>query len=216
MSGAIAATATALGATAATAATAGTVGTSLAAVAAIGGAGLSAVGSIESGNAAKAAAGYNAEVQRQNATIATQNANLSGAIGNENAGIQGMKNKAAVGGILASQGANNVDVNSGSAVDVRAGQEEAGQLSAQTIRSNAARQAYNYQVNSASDTGQANEDVFTGREASLSGDIGAGADLLKGAGSAAQLLGGNPQTPAQAYAAQQSSSGSILPTWDLG
>lgn len=174
-------------------------------------AGISGVGSILSGQAQDAAAGYNAAVARNNAQIATQNANVAGAVGEQSAGIQGLKNRAAIGGVLAAQGANGVDVGSGSAVSVRAGQQEAGQLSAQQIRSNAARQAYGFQTQAASDTGQATEDMFTGKQAALAGDIGAGSDLVKGVGNASQLLGGNPPTPAQAYAAQQASSGSILP-----
>lgn len=186
----------------------------VAAGASVASAGVGAIGSIESGNAAQAAAGYNSAVQRQNAQIATQNANIAGAIGNENAGIQGMKNKAAVGGILAAQGANNVDVNSGSAVDVRAGQEESGMLSAQNIRSNAARQAYQYQTQSASATGQANLDTYQGNQANEAGYIGAGTDLLKGVGSAASFsgLGGSPSSAGTAYQAQQVASGSILDT----
>lgn len=184
----------------------------VASAASLASAGIGAVGSVISGQSQQAAAGYNAAVARQNAQIATQNAATAGAIGEENAGIQGLKNRAAVGGILAAQGANGVDVSSGSAVSVREGQQEAGQLSAQTIRSNAARQAYGFQTQAANSTGQANEDVFSGKQAALSGDIGAGTDLLKGFSSASQLLGANPPTPAQAYAAQQASSGSILPT----
>jgi hypothetical protein len=182
------------------------------AAAGLAGSAIDAYGSYASGQAQQAAAGYNAQVARQNATIATQNANMAGAVGNEQAGIQGLKNKAAVGGILASQGANNVDVNSGSAVDVRAGQQEAGQLSALTIRSNAARQAYGYQVGAASSTGQAAQDVYQGQELAEAGDIGAAGGLLKGIGAAGTMLGGTPQTPKQAYTAQQLSSGSALPT----
>ena len=85
-------------------------------------------------------------------------------------------------------------------------------LSAQTIRSNAARQAYGFETQSASATGQANEDIFTGQQAAEAGDIGAGADLLKGAGQAGQFLGGTPNTPGQSYAAFQSSNGNYLDT----
>jgi hypothetical protein len=88
-------------------------------------------------------------------------------------------------------------------------------LNAQTIRSNAARQAYGFQVGAAAQTGQASEDIFAGNQAATAGDIGAGADLLKGVGQAGQLLGGSPNTPSQNYAAQQITTGSALNTSGL-
>ena len=99
---------TSLGATVAS----GASSASLASDAILASSGISAAGSVMSGQAQQAAARYNAQVAKQNAQIATQNANMAGAVGNEDVAIQGLKNKAAVGGILAAQGANNVDVNS--------------------------------------------------------------------------------------------------------
>ena len=57
-----------------------------------------------------------------------------------------MKTRAAVGQTLAGQGASGVDVNTGSSVDVRAGETKLGMLDALTIRANAARKAYGYNV----------------------------------------------------------------------
>lgn len=143
-----------------------------------------AVGSYEQGQAQKQAYDYQAQVARNNAKIAQQNASWATQIGDTQAVNEGMKTRAQVGAIKAAQAASGIDVNTGSAVDVRSSASELGELNALTIRSNAARQAYGYQVQGTSDIAQAQLDVYSGNQAQTAGYIGAFGSLLGGASSA--------------------------------
>lgn len=144
-----------------------------------------AVGSAQSGNAAAAAANYNSEIQANNAKLATQQAQWAGQAGEAQAGAEAQKTKATVGAIQAAQAANGISVNSGSAVDVRSSASELGQLSAINIRSTAARQSYGLETQASSDTAQSQLDKFQGEQSQIAGDVGAGGDIISGAGSAA-------------------------------
>ena len=174
---------------------AGTFGTAAAAVGAnlgaigaitsIGAAGVGAVGAIEQGNATSAADNYNAKIAKANAQIATQSANYAGAAGTAQAEQAGLQSRSKLGAIVANEGASGVDINSGSNLQVQSSARELGELNAITIRSNAARTAYGYQVQGANDTAQSQLDTFAANNATTSGDIGEGSTLLGGLGSAA-------------------------------
>ena len=140
--------ATALGASAGTAATLGT-------IASIVGTGMSVFGALQSGKAASDSAKYQAAVAANNATIAQQNATRAGQEGEQQAFIAEQKNRAKVGALMADQAASGIDVNKGSALDIRQSEAQVGQLDAMTIRANAAQKAYGYQVDSASQTANA-------------------------------------------------------------
>lgn len=157
-------------------------GTSIAGT--IGGTAISAIGSEESGNAAAAASKYNSQVASENAQIATQNASMAGAAGEAQVGAEAQKTRSTVGAIKAAQAANGLDVNSGSAVDVRSSASELGELSAINIRSNAARTAYGYQTQSVSDTAQSKLDTFDASQQKLAGEVGAAGGTLSGVGNA--------------------------------
>lgn len=152
------------------------------------GTGLSVLGSIKQGQAAKSSAKYNSQIQQQNAKIAQQKAQMAGEEGAAKAAAEGLKTRAQVGAIKAAQAANGVDINSKSAVDVRSSAAELGQLNAITIRSNAAKEAYGYQTDSASYKGQAELDKQQGKYAAQAGYIDAGTTLL-GQGSAGKQSG---------------------------
>ena len=100
-----------------------------------------------------------------NAVNNKNNAERAAAAGEQNAAQAELKGRAAVGAIRAAQAANNVDVNTGSAVDVRSSAAETGQLNALTIRNNAAREAWGYQNQAASNTAQASLDTMQGQAA---------------------------------------------------
>lgn len=104
-----------------------------------------AVGDIIGGFSRAASLNTKAQIARNNAILARQNAGTASAIGEEQAGRSGLRTRARLGEILAGQAASGVDVNTGSAVDVRASASELGKLDMMTIRSNAARQAYGYE-----------------------------------------------------------------------
>ncbi len=155
-----------------------------------------AVGSLEQGQAQAEAAKYNANIEKQNAAISLQNANIAGQAGEAQAAKQEMRTRAEVGAIKANQAAAGIDVNQGSAVDVRSSASELGQLDAMTIRSNAARQAYGYRNQAASETAASTLSDYTAKNASTAGAIGAASTFLGGAAQAGsnwmkyQLQGG--------------------------
>lgn len=147
---------------------------------------MQALGSIQQGNAAASSAKYNAQIQENNAKIAQQNSIFASEQGAANAGIEQQKTRAQVGAIKAAQAANGVDVNSGSAIDVRSSAESLGMLNAITIRSNASRHAYGYQTEAASDKAQAALDKQQAKYAKTAGYVGAGTSILGGAAKASE------------------------------
>lgn len=155
------------------------------AAAGIAGSATAAEGQRESGRATQQAEAYQAQVATNNAAIAETNAREDIQAGEVAATNVGLKTKAAVGSEIAQQGAGGIQVNSGSAADVRAGTAEIGMLDALTVRSNSAKQAYGERVTAASDTAQGVLDTMQGTAAEKAGEIGADATLLSGASTVA-------------------------------
>lgn len=185
IAGSAAAGTAAAGAAAASATTiAGFSLSSIATAASLVGAGISAIGSIQQGKAAASSAKFNAALSENNAKIAQQNATLAGQEGAANTAIEQQKTRAGVAEIKASQAARGIDVNNGSAVDVRSSAAELGELNAITVRSNAVRQAYGYQTQAASDAAQSQLDKSESAYDSEAGYISAGSTLLSDTGSA--------------------------------
>jgi hypothetical protein len=149
-----------------------------AAVASAAGAAAGAVGSIQQGN-------YAAQVAKNNATIAKQSATYSAQAGQVAAENQSMQNASQLGQLKANQAANNVDINSGSALQVQTGEEAAGELNTQTTLHNALLQAYGYQNQGTSQTAQAQQDTTAGYEEAGAGLLGSVSSLgLKWSGGA--------------------------------
>jgi di/tripeptidase len=148
------------------------------------GAALGAVGAISSANASAQSANYQSAVAANNAKQAQENASRAAQAGEITASMQERKTAANVGSIRAAQAANGVDVNSGSALDVRSSAAELGQLDAINIRSNAAREAYGYQAQSASYTGESDMYKSEASNDKTSGLLNAGSTLLSGVGNA--------------------------------
>jgi len=142
------------------------------------GAGLQAGGNIAGGY-------YSAQVARNNEAIAQQSATYATEAGNVQAQNEGLKNAQIAGQLKASQAANNVDVNSGSALAVQEGQRATGELDTQTVLHNALLQAYGYQQQATSYKAQAAQDVTAGLES------GAGS-LLSNASSLGLRWSGTP------------------------
>lgn len=145
------------------------------------GAGISAFGAIEGGQATAKAANYSAAVSRNNAVIANQNADYSIASGLEKADTASRKNAAIGGRIKATQAANGIDVNSGSAVDVQAGQRETGELDASTVLNNAELTAYGYRNQASSYTAQSQLQTAEAEQAPIGADLKAAGGLLSSA-----------------------------------
>lgn len=148
---------------------------------AIAAAATTAYGAEQSANAQAQAAKYNANVAEQNAKLSTQNAEWTGAEGEQQTGLAGIKSQQTEGAIKTAQAANNVDINSGSALSVQKSQDQSGLLNQSNTRSNAARTAYGFEVQASQGVGQAQLDRFAASSDQTAGNIGAAGDLLKGA-----------------------------------
>ena len=155
----------------------------LALTAGIAGAGISGIGAVEAGQATANAASYSAEVARNNATIANQNADYSIAAGQRKTADTSMKNAANIGRIKGAQAASGIDVNSGSAEDVQVGNRETGQLDSETVLNNSELQAYGYRSAATGFTAEAGLDTLKAEQAPIGADIGAGGSLLSNASS---------------------------------
>lgn len=194
-----AAAATASTATAATAATAGaaTAGATAAAAAtvpawltysslaltAIGGI-TSAVGVVGAANAQSNAAKFNAEVAKQNADQALRNKDIAAQAGAARTQEQELKTRAAVGQTKANQAGAGIDVLKGSPLDVRVSEAEIGAMDALNVRSNATKEAYGYEVQSANDVSQAQLDRQEAKADIQAGQYQAAGTLIGTAGSA--------------------------------
>ena len=146
---------------------------------------VSVYGQMQSAHAAEAAANYNAQVASNNQIIAQRNATMAAQAGEQQAAVAEQKTRAEAGAIKAGQAAGNIDVNSGSAVDVQSSAAELGELNAITLRSNAAKTAYGYQTQGSGYGDQATLDRSQASYQSTAGAIGAASTFLGGMGSAA-------------------------------
>lgn len=147
------------------------------------------LGAFQSGRASAAAATYNSQVSEQNAQLAQQNAKWATEAGEAKVEQQGAKTRAQVGGILAAQAANNVDVTKGSAVDVRSSAASLGELSAINIRSDAARQAYGLESQASSASAQSQLDKMEAGQDEIAGEVGGASSVIGGVGTAASNYG---------------------------
>jgi hypothetical protein len=138
---------------------------------------VSAGGSVMEGYAANNAAKFNAGMSMNNAKIAKQNADLAGEIGTAKSEASQMKTAAQVGATTASQGASGVQIGGKSFQDVRESEQKIGALEAMNIRSNAAREAYGFKVQEASDIAQAKQLKAEGKNALIGGFV-KGASVL--------------------------------------
>lgn len=150
----------------------------------IGGSVLGALGQMKQGKAASQAAQYNATVAANNANISRQNAINAGHEGEIAAAQAQQETRAKVGAIKADQGASGVDLNSGSSIDVRSSAAQTGQLNAITLRSNAARKAYGYQLEASGQDAQSQLDLSTAKNEKSAGLLNASTTLLSGVGNA--------------------------------
>jgi hypothetical protein len=145
-------------------------------------------GAQQQASAQAAAAKFQAQVAANNQTLANQAASQAVQSGEAKATQQEMRTRSTFGAIAAAQAANNIDVNTGSALDVRTGAAETGQLDALTIRSNAAREAYGFQVQGVSFSADAALLEMKSQQAIEAGNIAAMGSLLGGATSTADKL----------------------------
>jgi hypothetical protein len=135
-------------------------GTTLLGVASLG---ATAVGGLMQANAAKAqarsqaaASAYQAQIARNNALYAQQNATYTREKGAADAEINDRRVRAAVGAEVAQQGASGFDVNSGSPLDLRASTASLGRYDTLNIKNNAELNARAYDIEAKGQTANAN------------------------------------------------------------
>lgn len=147
------------------------------------GAGIRAGGSILGGIAQGNAASYQAQVAANNAIIARQNAQYAEEAGMQQAMATSLQGASTLGKVKAAQAANNIDVNTGSAVRVQQSQRELNALNAATALSNAELSAYGYRAAATGYQAQAGLEQMQAEAAPIGGLIGGAGNLLSNASS---------------------------------
>lgn len=167
-------------------------------------------GQMDAQAAAGAQAGYMAQVQRNNAEIARRQAAMVREQGQIDADKQRQITSQRLGTQTAALAAQGTDL-SGSPTDILGDTAKAGELDAQTIKSNAAKQAWGYEAGA---TGAAaNAGLYGSFQPSY---LGAGASLLGGASTLAdkwskfQWPGGGGGGPISGSAASSTISGGLV------
>jgi hypothetical protein len=144
-----------------------------------------ASGAQQTAQANAAAASYQAQVAANNQIIANQNAEYATQAGEQQATVEGLKNRSLAGTLRTDIAANNIDVNTGSAADVQTGQRQAGLLDVQTVRQNAALQSYGYRTQASNFGAQQGLQQLAAANDIQAGNIAATSSLLSGATSVA-------------------------------
>lgn len=138
----------------------------------------SAIGAAQAGAAAQSMYNYQAAIGMMNAENARRNADYERARGEVEAQQAGLETKAKVGQIRAAFGAGNLDVNSGTPTDVQESESMLGQFREATIRNDAARKGYNFEIDAANYTNQANLLRVSGEQSKIASDFKVAGSVL--------------------------------------
>lgn len=144
---------------------------------------LSAFGGIAEGKSQRQMYDYQAAVSRINADIDRQNAEWEINKGDIEGQQFGLKAGQQFGQIRTAQAASGLDVNTGSAKDVQDSQRKLTYMDEATIRSNAAKTAYDYTARAATDENQAKIYQTAGANAERAGYLKAASSIIGTAGS---------------------------------
>lgn len=152
---------------------------------------LGAAGAVQQGQAAGAAGRFNQQIAEMNATLADRRAKDA----LERGKIDEQRKRQEVASLIGKQtvamAANGVDISFGSPLDVLTDTAVAGELDALTIRTNAAREAYDYKVQGVNARAQGNLERMKGDAAETGGYLKAAGTILGGGGTAyGQYKGG--------------------------
>jgi hypothetical protein len=126
---------------------------------------------------------YQAGIAQQNQLIDKQNAEYSLQTGENQAAQSGMATRYRMGQITTAQAASGFNVNTGTNVDVRKGQQLVGDTEQTAIHSNAAKTAYDYDIGATQAGEQASAYKAASTNATTAGDIGIASSVLGTAGS---------------------------------
>lgn len=165
----------------------------MAAAAIIGGIGggiLGAMGADKKADAEQASYAYKAQVARNNAIILERNAASITEAGGVAAQTNDLKTRNLIGTQLVIQAASGLDVNSGTAVNVRQSAADMGHLDTLTILSNAGKQSAGAKAQAANFLADADLSTAAGSYARDAGDINIATSLLGGATSVADKWAG--------------------------
>lgn len=144
---------------------------------------ISAVGSAKQGEAQSQAYQYQAAVAEQNKQVAGQYAQMEKSRGEQLAQQKEMQTGQQQGAVKAAAGASGIDPGSGSALRLDDDTLAMGRLDAATIRYNAGKAAYGYQVQGTSYGSQANLDRMSADNASSAGNLNALGAIISGGAS---------------------------------
>lgn len=148
-------------------------------------AGVSAYGAYRQGQAQSAADAYQAQVARNNQIVAGQYAQQATQDGENKVAAKQEQTAQMIGAQRAAMAANGVDLDSGSPLRVQQDTAKLGEVDAMTIRNNAAREAYGYQLQGLSYGQQAQLDESASENAETAGSLNAFSSILGGASSVA-------------------------------
>lgn len=152
------------------------------AIGTVAGTALGVVGSYQQGKATEAQYNYQAQVNRQNAEIAKDNAAMERQTGLEEARRQRIATLQAIGEQRVGLAANGVDVNYGSSLDIIEDTAALGELDALMLQTEAERRAINYEIQANNFTNQANMDSFAAINARRAGTMNAWGAAAEGIG----------------------------------
>ena len=137
-----------------------------------------AQGAAQMGAAQQGMYEYQAGLADINAKIALQNADYARDFGEAQAQSYGMAASQRAGQIKVAQASSGLDVNSGSAAQVQASQRITTGIDLNTIRSNAAKTAYDYDVSATAQTDQAQLYRMAGTNAKAAASINVESSIL--------------------------------------
>lgn len=138
----------------------------------------SAVGTVGAGIGQANSLSYQAQVAKNNAKIAGQNAAYAASAGQAAAEQESLKGASRLAKVRTELAANNIDVNSGSAVDVQQSEREANKLSTLNTVQQANLNVYGYRTQQTSDTAQSQLDETASDLAVPEAALGATGSLL--------------------------------------
>jgi hypothetical protein len=145
-------------------------------------AGIGAAGSIMSGIAQKNQADYRAQIAERNAVVAGMQGEQEIQAGQQKSAMTSLAGAEKLGRVKTEMAANNVDINRGSAVDVRASERAANVLDTETQLWNAQNKLWGYAQQAVGDVAQAKLEKSAGSQAMFSGILGGASDILGGLG----------------------------------
>lgn len=143
------------------------------------------MGQMQAANAQAASARYNAQVQQNNAVIARDNAADARKRGQVQMEDNMRKTAALKGRQVAVMSANNLDITSGSPLDVLGDTAQLGNWDALTTRNAFEREARGHETQAMNFTAESELSLASARNAKTAGAIGAFGTLASGIGSVA-------------------------------